>query len=176
MGTGSFLGVKTGRDVTLTPHPLLVPWSRKSRAKPLLPLWAVRPVQSLGASTRVYYNFNFTPAEELDGCLSVLRRKCGEPSAQLNRVRKARPALNHSVSLRLPSQIVVSACISTRNPSVSFISAASAVCTVCKNAAYPRNLIHPRASKLDHQVRGRDISQGICTVMADGVGFSHTGW
>ena len=32
MGTGSFLGVKVGRDVTLTPHPLLVPWSRKSRA------------------------------------------------------------------------------------------------------------------------------------------------
>jgi len=27
MGTGSFLGVKSGRDVTLTPHPLLVPWS-----------------------------------------------------------------------------------------------------------------------------------------------------
>ena len=27
MGTGSFPGVKSGRDVTLTPHPLLVPWS-----------------------------------------------------------------------------------------------------------------------------------------------------
>ena len=27
MGTGSFLGVKSGRDVTLTPHPLVVPWS-----------------------------------------------------------------------------------------------------------------------------------------------------
>jgi len=25
MGTGSFLGVKSGREVTLTPHPLLVP-------------------------------------------------------------------------------------------------------------------------------------------------------
>jgi len=31
--------------VMLTPHPLLVPWSRKSRAIRLLPLWAVRPVQ-----------------------------------------------------------------------------------------------------------------------------------
>jgi len=29
--------------VTLTFHPLLVPWSRKSRAIPLLPLWAVWP-------------------------------------------------------------------------------------------------------------------------------------
>ena len=27
MGTGSFLGVKSGRGVTLTPHPLLMPWS-----------------------------------------------------------------------------------------------------------------------------------------------------
>ena len=25
-GTGSFPGVKSGRGVTLTPHPLLVPW------------------------------------------------------------------------------------------------------------------------------------------------------
>ena len=27
MGTGSFPGVKSGRAVTLTSHPLLVPWS-----------------------------------------------------------------------------------------------------------------------------------------------------
>jgi len=38
-GTVSFPGVKSGRDVKLNPHPLLVPWSRKSRAIPLLPLW-----------------------------------------------------------------------------------------------------------------------------------------
>ena len=37
------------------PSPLLVPWSRKSRATPLLPLWAVRPVQSLSACTRVHF-------------------------------------------------------------------------------------------------------------------------
>jgi len=37
MGTGSFPGVNSGRGVTLTPHPLLVPWSRKNRAIPLLP-------------------------------------------------------------------------------------------------------------------------------------------
>jgi hypothetical protein len=51
MGTGSFLGVKSGRDVTLTPRSLLVPWSRRGRAIPLLPLWAVRPVQSPSAFT-----------------------------------------------------------------------------------------------------------------------------
>ena len=49
MGTGSFPGVKCGRGVTLTPHPLLVLWSWKSRAIPLLHLWAVRPAQSLSA-------------------------------------------------------------------------------------------------------------------------------
>ena len=37
MGTGSFLGIKSGRGVMLTPHHLLVPWSRKCRAIPLLP-------------------------------------------------------------------------------------------------------------------------------------------
>ena len=52
MSTGTFLGVKSGQDVTLTPHPLLVPWSWNGRAIPLLPLWAVRPVQSLSACTR----------------------------------------------------------------------------------------------------------------------------
>jgi hypothetical protein len=48
-------GVKSGRGVTLTLHHLLVPWSIKSRAIPLLPLWAVRPVQSLSACTRVHF-------------------------------------------------------------------------------------------------------------------------
>jgi len=87
-------GVKSGRGVTLTPHPpystvvkkeysytstpptgrtactepqclyksafyLLVPWSRKSIAIPILPLRAVRPVQSLSAYTRVYFTFTF---------------------------------------------------------------------------------------------------------------------
>jgi len=49
MGTGSFPGYKErpGRDAD--PSPLLVPWSRKSRAITLLSLWAVRHVQSLGA-------------------------------------------------------------------------------------------------------------------------------
>jgi hypothetical protein len=55
MGTGSFREVKSGRDMTLTAHPLFMPWSRKSRAVPLLPLWAVRPGQSLSACTMVHF-------------------------------------------------------------------------------------------------------------------------
>jgi hypothetical protein len=41
MGTGSFTGVESGRGVTLTLHPLLVPRSKQqSRAIPLLSLRA----------------------------------------------------------------------------------------------------------------------------------------
>jgi len=37
--------------------PLLVLWSRKSSAIPLLLLWAVRPAQSLSACRRVHFTF-----------------------------------------------------------------------------------------------------------------------
>ena len=57
MGTGSLPEVKSSRGVVLTPHPILVPWSWMCRAIPLLPLWAVRPVQSLSACTREHFNF-----------------------------------------------------------------------------------------------------------------------
>ena len=60
MGTGPFLGVKSGWGVMLTPHPLLVPRSCKGIAIPLLPLWAVEPVQSLSACTRVTFTFTQT--------------------------------------------------------------------------------------------------------------------
>ena len=46
---------RPGRDAD--PSPLLVLWSRKSRAIHLLPLYAVRPVQSLSACTRVHFTF-----------------------------------------------------------------------------------------------------------------------
>jgi hypothetical protein len=39
MDTGSFPGVKCGRGVLLTTHPLLVPRSWKSRAIPVPPSW-----------------------------------------------------------------------------------------------------------------------------------------
>ena len=64
MGTGSFPGVKSGRGLTLIPHPLLVPWFRKSRAIPLLPLWAVRRVQSLSACKRVHFTLLFLPYKD----------------------------------------------------------------------------------------------------------------
>ena len=60
--TGSFLGIKSGRGVTLTFHHLLVPWSRKTKATPLLPLWAIRPLQSLSACTRAHFTLYLSPA------------------------------------------------------------------------------------------------------------------
>ena len=57
ISTGSFPEVKSGRGVTLTLRPPLVPWSRKSTAILLLPLRAVRPVQSLNACTRVHFTY-----------------------------------------------------------------------------------------------------------------------
>ena len=67
MGTEYFPGVKSGRGVTLTPHPFLVPWSWKGRAIPLLPLWAVRPVQSLSACTRVHFT-SLLPFIKINAC------------------------------------------------------------------------------------------------------------
>ena len=59
MGTGSFLGVKSGRGVTLTPHPLLVPWSRKGRAIPLpLPMGRMACTEPQ-CCTRVTFTFTF---------------------------------------------------------------------------------------------------------------------
>ena len=69
MGTRSFLGVKSGRVVTLTPHPLAVSWSRKSRAITLIPYGpygltrASVPVQ--GCTLPFFYSyFNWTPISE----------------------------------------------------------------------------------------------------------------
>ena len=58
MGAGSLPGVKSGRGVMLTPHPLQVSWARKSRAISLLPLWTVRPVQNLSACTVELYLYS----------------------------------------------------------------------------------------------------------------------
>jgi len=78
MGTGAFLKVKSNRGVTPTLHPFLVPWSRKGRAIPLLPLWAIWPVQSLSACTRVHFTFY--------QCTGAVY-----PKANPNGCRKSRP-------------------------------------------------------------------------------------
>ena len=87
LGTGSFPGVKSGQGVTLTLHPLLVPWPWKGRAIPLLPPWAVRPVQSLSACTRVHFTFftcRLTRGKEIR---YPLYKRLGGPRSQSGWVR-----------------------------------------------------------------------------------------
>ena len=55
IGTGSLPGWNAAGAWSWPPHPLLVPWSWKDRVITLLPLWAVQPVQSLSACTRVSF-------------------------------------------------------------------------------------------------------------------------
>jgi hypothetical protein len=51
---------RPGRDTE--PSTLLVPWSRKGRAIPLLPLWAARPVQNLSTCTvELYLYYTYGP-------------------------------------------------------------------------------------------------------------------
>jgi len=52
-----FPGVKERPGCDADHSPLLVPWSRKSRAIPLLPIWSVRPVQSLSVCTREHFTW-----------------------------------------------------------------------------------------------------------------------
>jgi len=72
MGTGSFLGIKSVRGVTLTLH-LLVPWARKGRAIALFPLWAV---QGLSACTRVHFTFILPPVGYCGPSLMVCSNFC----------------------------------------------------------------------------------------------------
>ena len=90
MGTGSFPGVKSGRGVTLTPHPLLEPWSWKSRAIPLLPQWAVRPVQSLSACTSLHFTC-FT----LYNFVAIIRRSAHFGLVQIARHRLKSLKISH---------------------------------------------------------------------------------
>ena len=64
--------------MTLTPHPLLVPWSGKSRPVPPLPLWAVRPVQNLSACTTVHFTFTYTSTPPMG------HTACTEPQCLYN--------------------------------------------------------------------------------------------
>jgi hypothetical protein len=73
MSTGTFLGVKNDRGVTLNIHQLLVTLSRKRRATTLLPLWTVLPLQGFSAHTRVHFTFTYTSTPPMD------RTACTEP-------------------------------------------------------------------------------------------------
>ena len=93
---------RSGRDAD--PSPLLVPWSWKGRGIPLLPLWAVRPVQSLSACTRVTFTL---PQCLYKGALYVLlyllntQKTHGTNIRALSRIRTHHPSTRRAVDLRL---------------------------------------------------------------------------
>ena len=58
MGTGSLPGGKSVRGVTLTPHPFQCRGQERVELLPL-PLWAIQPVQSLSACTRVHFTYPY---------------------------------------------------------------------------------------------------------------------
>jgi hypothetical protein len=60
---------RPGRDAN--PSSLLVPWSRKGRAIPLLPPWSVRPLQSLSIVFITVYAKQNYPYQELNLCHPV---------------------------------------------------------------------------------------------------------
>jgi len=78
MRTGSSPGVKSDRAVLLTTHSLLVPWSRKSRAIPLISRCVVRPVENLSACTRMHFTFTYTSTPP------VCRTVCTDPQYLYN--------------------------------------------------------------------------------------------
>ena len=71
---------RPGRDAD--PSPLIVPWSWKGRAILLLPLWAVRHVQSLSVCTRVNFTFYFTDktiTKRAVTCFAIITLEAGVP-------------------------------------------------------------------------------------------------
>ena len=75
MGTGSFPGGKEwpGRDAYPSlPSSAVI---RKGRAIPLLPLWTIRPVQSLSACTTVHFTFTYTSTPPM-GCMACTEPQC----------------------------------------------------------------------------------------------------
>jgi hypothetical protein len=84
MDTGSFSGIKYGRGVLLTTHPLLVPWSRKSRAIPLSPTGPVTGLLYLYlylCSKHIHYLISYSffrkilfPTFSKDVCIILILR------------------------------------------------------------------------------------------------------
>jgi len=82
-----------GRDAGPSP-PSSAVVKERVELLPLLPLWAVRPVQSLGACTRVTFTFTFfLPTEQSshDNAISILSKQTGltndEQQVQFHAVR-----------------------------------------------------------------------------------------
>ena len=85
-----FPGNKERPELDADPSSLLVPWSRKIRAIPLLPLWVVWPVQSLSACTRVTFTLPYRPSHLSHSLFIVVAKVKGrtDKTLQVRRINK----------------------------------------------------------------------------------------
>jgi hypothetical protein len=69
-----------------------------SRALPLLPLWAVRPVQSLSACTRVHFTFTLLTKQYSEGKFSLFPQNCSNSCNTLpSGLEEALLEVNHAI-------------------------------------------------------------------------------
>ena len=120
MGTESFPRKKSGRGMTLTSNFLLVPWSWKSRAIPLISLWAVRPVQSFIACTMVHFTTFFFLSLSLSLPLSLHQNCAVEPYLHLYN-RPTKYFVSHSTVLPHSHKAVTIALFTSRKETISLI-------------------------------------------------------
>ena len=112
-----FPGGKEGPGRDADPSPLLVPCSRNSRAIPLLPVWAVRPVQILSACTRVHFTvtlpqwmmqiFTVREFENVSCSMKLLRKRYCNGTWSIEIKRSCETACNYNVVSILSSKIML---------------------------------------------------------------------
>ena len=122
MGTGSFPGVKYGRGVLLTTHPLLVPRSWKSRAIPLPNLWAkTGPV----TGTLYFYPFIHVFGKPIL-CLHISSQQLTAPEAVAAAItaRMQQEGCNDSISFRTISLTLWRCSQCVRSETVTYLCSA----------------------------------------------------
>jgi len=122
--------------------PLLVPWSRKSGAIPLLSLWAVRPVQSLSACTRVH----FTPHTFYGRGQERLELYLYSPYGPYGLYRASVPVQGCTLPLT-PSSAVVKKEWSYTSTLLMGRTACTEPQCLYKGALYPSHLLRPWSRK-----------------------------
>ena len=113
MRSGSIPGGKERAGRYADPSPLLAPWSRKSRAVPLLPLWAVRPVQSLSACTRVHFtHFYLLGLENKKQSCHIYMRESHKHNAK---IKKFNPKMHERSTKKNSEENSYINCLDTSN-------------------------------------------------------------
>jgi hypothetical protein len=87
------------------PSPLLVPWSRKSWAIHLIPLWAVRPVQNLSACTSVHLYLYLLKFKIGSVCVRSVQT-CRQTLQSKMLLRSTRPVVTRYIKRKYKNQLL----------------------------------------------------------------------